>query len=316
MGEAAISLSPRAQATASRWTQAALSCEPADRARAESAVRVAYRAAGHSEPSRILWLPSLSAALDQLRQLLDAGHTSLVSSVRKATLNGALSAARAPVWEQTSDLDRFTAFGAFHQFMEWHGYYGEQRYDGVEARYDLMEHPYRCNPVTEQERTALTPVLQTVRQVYDQAHRPIWAAIDRHLAYAYSLHAAWFWNDDQTLVEEDDEARALIRYCLNPRDWSFDPAWNYYPDWLVLAAIDAYQELFGTTAGPGWNGCRDVALTAGPWWPLSSVAVMTERPTVLRPTDSARPSGDDGPTVVWPDGSRLEASGGNPLPPQ
>ncbi|MEU4477796.1 hypothetical protein AB0F68_06975 [Micromonospora sp. NPDC023966] len=78
--------------------------------------------------------------------------------MRRGNLNRSLAAARAPIWERASQLDRFNAFGDFHHFMKWTGYYGEQRYDGIEARYDLTEYPYRCNPVTEPERTALTPV--------------------------------------------------------------------------------------------------------------------------------------------------------------
>ncbi|AYF26721.1 hypothetical protein CSH63_04435 [Micromonospora tulbaghiae] len=295
---------------ASRWTQAALSCEPAEQERAEAAVRLAYRSAGHPEPSRFLWCPSPPAALQQVRRLLEDGHTSLVASVRRDALNRALTAARAPIWEQTSDHDRFTAFGDFHDFMEWHGYYGEQRYDGFEARYNLMEHRYLCNPVTKGERSALTPVLRAVRQVYEQVLGPVWTAIDRTLTGSYIMQFAWYWSDEQTIVKRDDEGRAVIRYCLNPRDWFFDPAWNLYPDWLVLAAIDTYQQVLGTAPTPEWEGCRDVALAAGPWWPLSGAAVMMQRPTVLRVTGDGLLHGVTEPAVVWPDGSTLWARHG------
>ncbi len=308
-------ISAHGQAVASRWTQAALSCEPADQARAEAAVRLAYRSAGHPEPSRFLWCPSPPAALQQVRQLLEDGHPSLVASVRRDALNNALAAERAPIWEQTSDHDRFTAFGDFHDFMEWHGYYGEQRYDGFEARYNLMEHRYLCNPVTEGERSALTPVLQAVRQVYEQVLGPVWAAVDRTLTGGYIMQFAWYWSDEQTIVKRNDEGRAVIRYCLNPRDWFFDPAWNHFPDWLVLAAIDTYQQVLGTAPTPGWEGCRDVALAAGPWWPLSGVAVMMQRPTVLRVTGDGLLHGVDEPAVVWPDGSTLWARDGAIVPP-
>ncbi|MGC4778641.1 hypothetical protein [Micromonospora chalcea] len=95
---------------------------------------------------------------------------------------------------------------------------------GVEARYNLMENRYLCNPVTTSERTTLTPVLRAVRQVCDLMHRPIWATIDHTLTGSYSTQLAWFWRDDQTIVDRDDEGHAVVRYCLDPRDWFFDPA--------------------------------------------------------------------------------------------
>ncbi|WP_433281810.1 DUF6745 domain-containing protein [Micromonospora sp. CA-244673] len=308
-------MSAQAQAVADRWTQAALSCAPADHARAEAAVRLAYQAAGHPEPSRFLWCPSPPAAMEQLHRVIGDGHPSLVTSVRRDNLNRSLAAARAPIWEQTSELDRFTAHGDFHQFMEWTGYYGEQRYDGVEARYDLMEYPYRCNPVTEPEGAALAPVLHAVRQVYDLVHAPIWASIDRDITASYTLLPARFWDTESSIVDQDDEGHAVVRYCLNPRDWFFEPAWNLYPDWLLLATIDTYQQLLETTPDPAWEGCRELALAAGPWWPFADVAVISEHPTSLRVNGQGQLHGEGEPAVVWLDGSQTWARDGKILPP-
>lgn len=95
MKSAIYPMTAKAQAVADRWTQTALSCEPADHARAEAAARLAYQAAGQPEPSRFLWCPSPPAAVEQLRRLLEVGHTSLVTSVRRDTLNRSLAVARA-----------------------------------------------------------------------------------------------------------------------------------------------------------------------------------------------------------------------------
>ncbi|MFF4810957.1 hypothetical protein ACFY03_22365 [Micromonospora chersina] len=122
MKPAIYPMTEHAQAVADSWTQAALSCDPADHARAEAAARPAYQAAGQPESSRFLWCPSPPAAVEQLRRLLEEGHTSLVTSVRRGKLNRSLSTARAPVWGQIIELDRFTAFGDFHRFMEWTAY--------------------------------------------------------------------------------------------------------------------------------------------------------------------------------------------------
>ncbi|MGR6318923.1 hypothetical protein Q2K19_31375 [Micromonospora soli] len=239
-----------------------------------------------------------------------------MGSVRRGVLNRSLAAARAPIWEQTSDLDRFRAFGDFHQFMEWEGYYGEQRYDGVEARYDLMEYPYRCNPVTKPECMTLAPVLQAVRRVYDSVHCPIWATMDRSLTSRYTMQPAWFWDAERSFVDQDDEGHAAVRYCLDHDDRFFEPAWCYHPDWVLLAAIDTYREVLATTPGPGREGCRDVALAAGPWWPFANVAVMSERPSLLRVNGHGQLHADEEPAVVWPDGSQMWARDGVARAPQ
>ncbi|MEH0829890.1 hypothetical protein [Micromonospora sp. CPCC 205714] len=266
-----------AEDVAALWTTAATATDPVDREAAEAAVRAAYRAAGLPAPSRFIWCTSLHEAIDALGRHIGDGNTPLVRQVRRDVLQQALSTARAPLWQQASDLEQITAHGDFHQFFEWEGYYGEQRYDGMDERYDLMEHPYLCSPVLPAERAALQPVLTAVRSTYEQVLRPTWDALGQAVR-RYALHPAWYWHDHHTMVEQKDEARAVVQYCLpDANDQFFDPAWHFYPDLVVLAAIDTYRTAFGTTPNSGWEGCREVSLTSGPWWPFADLAVMTER---------------------------------------
>ncbi|WBB88187.1 hypothetical protein O7542_13855 [Micromonospora sp. WMMC264] len=51
-------------------------------------------------------------------------------------------------------------------------------------------------------------------------------------------------------MKRNDERRAVVHYCLDPHAGLFDPAWNLYPNWLLLAAIDTYQQVLGTAPGP------------------------------------------------------------------
>ncbi|TYB39684.1 hypothetical protein FXF50_04710 [Micromonospora sp. AP08] len=139
------------------------------------------------------------------------------------------------------------------------------------------------------------------------------ATIDRNLTASYTMLPAWFWDTESSIVDQDDEGRAVIRYCLNPRDWFFEPAWNYYPDWLLLATIDTCQEILGTRPHAAWTGCRDVALAAGPWWPLTDLAVMSERPTTLRVNAQDQLHAEGEPAVVWPDGSQVWARDGKAI---
>ncbi|MBM0259888.1 DUF6745 domain-containing protein [Micromonospora sp. 4G55] len=149
----------------------------------------------------------------------------------------------------------------------------------MDERYDLMENPYLCSPVLPAERAALEPVLTAVHRTCEQVLRPAWDALGPAVR-SYLLCAVRYWHDHQTGVEQNDETRAVVQYCLpNVRDRFFDPAWHFYPDLVVLAAIDTYRTAFDTTPNSGWEGCREVALTSGPWWPFAEVAVMTERVT-------------------------------------
>ncbi|MEH0934436.1 DUF6745 domain-containing protein [Micromonospora psammae] len=278
---------------AALWTKAALATGPVDRDRAEAAAQAAYRAASLPAPPRFIWCTSLHDAMDQLRRHISQGHTPLVRQVRRDVLQKALSTARAPLWQQASDLEQSKAFSAFHHFFEWEGYYGEQRYDGVDERYDLMEHPYLCSPVLPAERAVLQPVLTTLHSTYEQRLRPAWDALGPVMR-SYALSAARYWQAYDTGVEQKDEARAVVQYCLpDANDRFFDPAWHFYPDLVVLAAIDTYRTAFATTPLPGWEGCREVALTSGPWWPLADLAILSERPTVTHLDGQSQGRTDD-----------------------
>jgi hypothetical protein len=90
-----------------------------------------------------------------------------------------------------------------------------------------------------------------------------------------------------------------------------DAAWSYYPDPVVLAAVDTYRAVLGAAPNPAGEGCRAVALSSGPWWPFGDVAVMSERPTALRVDDHGRLQGHEMPAVEWPDGEQLRARHGD-----
>ncbi|MGW3607141.1 hypothetical protein [Micromonospora sp. NPDC005161] len=130
----------------------------------------------------------------------------------------------------------------------------------MDERYDLMEHAYRCPPVLPSERSALQPVLGAVYQTYQHALSPMRAALDRSITARYAIQLAWCWDDDHGVVRQDDEARAVVRYSTPNLDDRFsDAASCYYPDLIVLAAIDTYRTALGAAPDPAWQGmprCR------------------------------------------------------------
>ncbi|WP_372434202.1 DUF6745 domain-containing protein [Micromonospora luteifusca] len=82
-----------------------------------------------------------------------------------------------------------------------------------------------------------------------------------------------------------------------PRVHAFRDLWP-----SLLAAIDTYRNSLGAGADPAWQGCRDVVLTSGPWWPFPDIALMSERPILLTLDEQGRLHGDDGPAVQGADG--------------
>ena len=51
----------------------------------------------------------------------------------------------------------------------------------------------------------------------------------------------------------------------------------------------------------------ELARSAGPWWALDGLAIISERPLVLRRDDRGRPHAADGPAIAWADGLEAHA---------
>ncbi|MFE9694454.1 DUF6745 domain-containing protein [Micromonospora sp. NPDC005806] len=152
--------------------------------------------------------------------------------------------------------------------------------------------------------------------MYDLVHCPICATMDPSITARYTMQPAWSWDAERSFVDQDDEGHAVLCYCLDHDDRFFAPAWCYHPDWVLLATIDTYREVLGTTPDLARERRRDVALAAGLWWPFEDVAVMSGRPTLLRVSADGQLHADREPAVVWPDGSQMWARDGVAIAPQ
>jgi hypothetical protein len=58
----------------------------------------------------------------------------------------------------------------------------------------------------------------------------------------------------------------------------------------------------------------ELARSAGPWWALEGLAIVSERPLTLRRDDRGRPHAADGPAIAWRDGLIVHAWHGVEVP--
>jgi hypothetical protein len=83
--------------------------------------------------------------------------------------------------------------------------------------------------------------------------------------------------------------------------------------WLAtFAAADRVEP--GGRLLDGLAGLAAVARSAGWWWPFARLAILSERPDVLERDNVGRLHRGEGPALGYPDGYRLFAWRGMPIP--
>ena len=65
---------------------------------------------------------------------------------------------------------------------------------------------------------------------------------------------------------------------------------------------------------PTFAALRRVAEAGGRWWALEHLAILTERPVIIRHDDDARPHCATGPAIEYPDGFAVYAWHGDRVP--
>ncbi|MYY07019.1 MULTISPECIES: DUF6745 domain-containing protein [unclassified Streptomyces] len=148
------------------------------------------------------------------------------------------------------------------------------------------------------------PWAEERRRVYDALGPAGWSAL-------WSATGAQLWETTAGLAERiragvvadlggDPDAESRVRLLLlDAVLGQHDAAW--------LAAFDG--------RGDRLDGLAAVARNAGWWWPYERVAVISERPQVLRRDEAGRLDRGDGPALSYPDGFALYAWRGMPVPP-
>jgi hypothetical protein len=260
------------------WLRVGLSTQPADRARAEHGVRLAYQAAGLEPPRTAIWLDSpLTGAVAWI--MLEPVEEDLWEPVRAHV--------RAQVGEQVWGEVR----------AQVHAQGGEPVWAHAGRRPSWVVDD-ELNLVWNQLDDLV--VARVSEQVYDQVHDQagvwwevwdlVWGQITAKLGQ--QLRIEW----------------SGLYEVLNQMGWGVefgqefdagggqrDAAWLSYFDYLARAAPEV------ASTAP-LQGIMLAARSAGAWWPCGDVVVLTGRPTVLRRDEQGRLHHPHGPALAYPDG--------------
>ncbi len=309
------------EAWGDEWRAVAGSTEPADRPRAEAALRSLYAAAGKPAPA-FAWVPSPAAGI-LAYTFASLGHRGIVSPYARGDVgngdNRDFNGLTAPFGMEPAWVARLAA--------------------GVRARIPAERRPAnaRLDPV-EAAAEALgiggtARVMLAVRAAASAGSLRVARPADatpgaaRSGAAAIDAAAGVLGDDWPRLVEllgRDlagsvfvEATRRLAASVLTDHRGRRDALQAMQPgQWdAITPALASARDVFGGAVfrHRTSRACREaqidarleLARSAGPWWALEGLAIVSERPLVLRRDDRGRPHCADGPAIAWTDG--LEA---------
>ena len=313
----------RMEAWGDEWRSVAGSTEPADRARAEAAIGSLYAAAGRQAPA-FAWVPSPAAgtlayafAVLARNRIVSPWARGDVGNGRNRSFNGLADPfGMDPAWTYRlsstvrdrippSRLPRQAASDPVAGSAEALGFGGTSR------------------------------VLPIVRSVVSGSGRGLLPAGPADPASVDTVAAGVLGEAWPRLVEQlgadlargifAEATRRLAESLLDPVNGRRDAMQAMQPgQWDVLSPVLAasrdvfggfiWRQLDGRLARERQVEARlEIARSAGPWWALDGLAIVSERPLVLRRDDRGRPHAPDGPAIAWPDGLEAFAWHGIPV---
>jgi len=312
----------RMEAWGDEWRAVAGSTEPADRALAEAAIASLYVASGRQAPA-FAWVPSPAAgilaytfAVLAHHRIVDRWARGDVGNGRNRSFNGlAAPFGLEPAWTYrlscnvrdripSSRLPRQAASDPVAGCAEALGFGGTSR------------------------------VLRIVRSVVSGSGRGLLPAVRADPASvdaaAGVLGEAW-----PRLVEQlgadlargvfVEATRRVAVSVLDPANGRRDAMRAMQPgQWDVLSPVlAASRDVFGGFIWRRLDGRLEherqietrleIARSAGPWWALDGLAIVSERPLILHRDDRGRPHAPDRPAIAWPDGVEAFAWHGIPV---
>jgi len=328
-------------AYADAWIDIAGCTEPADRPRAEAALRDLYRRAGEAETPDIVWVPSPGCGLAAYvlarmsRRAIPnpyAASSPFLGSVLERSPAGGPFALE-PAWalrlarralvllpesvaSRVANVDSTDAAtlgwsigrttgvgddGAALRLLQLEVAESHRRYAQREAVAEPPDEAQAVDPVDldsaaaavlgpawEHIVSALGPLL--ARELYRHATAEVAANLLRNVRIAGEAAQAMQPGQFDGLTP----VLAIVREV------------GGRPLWRTRAQRDAHDALV--------DGRIELARSAGPWWALQGLAIVSERPARIRRDDRARLHAASGPAIEYRDGTRTWAWHGVRVP--
>jgi len=304
------------------WRAVAGSTEPADRLRAEAALRSLYAAAGKPAPP-FAWVPSPAAGI-LAYTFASLGHRGIVSPYARGDVgngdNHDFNGLAAPFGMEPAWTLRLAA--AVRDRVPAGGRPANARLDPVEVAAEALGFggTARVMPAVRAAASAGSQRPARPAAAAQDAGQPrpddVSAAAESVLGDAWPRLAEALGRDLAGEVFVEATRRLVAQVLLAPLErrnalQAMQPGqWD-----AITPALASARDVFGGSVFRHRSGRAgreaqidarlELARSAGPWWALDGLAIVSERPLVLRRDDRGRPHCADGPAIAWTDG--LEA---------
>jgi hypothetical protein len=299
------------------WEAVGLATEPADRPRAERAIRAAYVAAGLPPPTVVLWARSPLEAVLGMTHMAVLGEGS-----RRERLAAVLEVAYGELvgWPGGDAWGRLWAPFFAPSGDPLAAFLARTYIDSGGVRAAVATRVLRQADAAVRDRLAPRLRNQLRRELRDDVRErvahDVWApmvaeiqgrAWPRLKALLEARHSArWSWLRSWAVVRD-------LYGVISMQDALHGPMRDQ-ASLDCLALYDFLSRTFGLEESAALNGLTELARSAGWWWPHRSAVIVCERPVRLFQDDRGRLHGESGPAIVYPDGWSIWAWHGVRVP--
>jgi hypothetical protein len=267
-----------------RWLAHLFSTEPADRPRAEAALRELYAAAGFDPPRYLLWFDTPFDACWAVALLIETDRPAWQQMLAKAAL----------IESNRQMIERIRA-SLVEQMAQ-------SNWEGVAAAGPAMGQRWaKPNQPPEPGSTSVQSEIAAARVLlYGDATPPI-PRYDEKDNLFRAQSKLW---DPQWGVLSSPEWGAPSRLL----------SVSFFADYTFSMMAADEQEAGERTPPPALAAAWTIARSAGPWWVFERASVLAERPAEVYTNQKGLLHRGDGPAIVYRDGRRGYVWDGVPMP--
>ena len=262
------------------WLDQLHSTAPADRTRAEAAVRRLYAAAGFPEPRHFFWYRSPNEAAWPVTLLFADGDRALTPLLAPAALS--------PDERQRQDAAR-TELGRHLGTPDW---------KATVAAVGVLR-------------------LSTMQAMADPSRLFSTAFLNARFELDDDVSAMFIVHDDDLARAEAQFIGSnvgVLRSALASAATSTAIGHPFYQEVTFSAMADDEKLVGNRQAPPILEASWEIARSAGLWWPFANAVFLTDRPSEIHVNAQKVPHREDGPAIVYRDGWSVYAWNGKCVP--